>query len=96
MIAFDLKGSQLQSVKSAVLRLTTTNKQFGRTRLGVFLLDAPVVGQRMKPTLGLAAKYPRDYGLGNDPNVCTADLAPERVSEWKSGSSSGKLPVCPV
>jgi hypothetical protein len=69
LLGFNLGDLSPSDVKRAVLRLTTTNRQYGAVEIGIYRLELPIVGLRTRPALGLAARYPQDRALGTDPGV---------------------------
>ena len=60
-------------IERAVLRLTTTARQYGATRLGVFALDPALDLPRAERVAGLAARYGKDSGIVRDPDVLVAE-----------------------
>lgn len=72
LVSFDLAGLPPGDVARARLRLTTTNRQNGRAEIGVFALDAPAIGVRAGPQLGLASRHPGDRGVDRHPAVLLA------------------------
>jgi hypothetical protein len=73
LIGFDLASLRDLAIAKATLELTTTERQYGDTTLGVFRLDPP--GSPLSPAApraGLAAAYPRDQGIENDRDVVMA------------------------
>jgi hypothetical protein len=59
-------------LRRALLKLTTTAKQYGNSTLGVYVLDSPKKALPGKPELGIANGYPRDRGIERDPDVVMA------------------------
>lgn len=86
--AIKLKGSK------ATLRLYTL-KQYGDADVGVFRCEQGHQLPPSKPIDGLAARYPKDQGIGADPNVIFAtDFESETWhKEW---TYAGKMEVIDV
>lgn len=85
LIAFDLGGIRTSDVRRAVLRLTTTSRQYGATSIGVFRLHSPEVGTRHGAVLGIAARYPADRGLAGAPEVVA--FVDHESSAWQKAWS---------
>ncbi len=69
LLRFDLSGAEkLGPNVSAKLRLVTT-KQYGHATIGVFRCRQGHDLPPSKPLEGLAAKYPRDKGISQHPDV---------------------------
>jgi hypothetical protein len=79
------------AIERATLRLVATKQYGGAARIGVFACDQGEEVAPSEPILGIAAKYPGDRGLENDPNVLFATRfeADAWRNEWTS--AGGKL-----
>jgi hypothetical protein len=73
LIRFELGPSKGTSpLRKATLRLTTTDRQYGETTLGIYRLTPPVRPAPGRRELGLAKDYPRDRDLERQPDVIMA------------------------
>jgi hypothetical protein len=69
VMQFALTPLNGRTVSSATLRIVTTRLFGGSVNCALFELDLPKFFNGGTPTLGLAARYTRDEGLENDPQV---------------------------
>ena len=90
VLEFDLSSLGGSSISRAVLRLTASAARDAPTRIAVFELDGVREPPRKEQIVGLAARYPRDRGIGTDRDVVFAtDFESSRWrSEWSYVSES--------
>ncbi len=84
LVRFDLsklKGDNPPA--KATLRLVSF-KQYAAAEIGVFACDQGETAQSPEPLLGIAAQYPGDRGMENDPQVifATGFESPDWRKEW--------------
>lgn len=95
LLRFDVAGTKrCGQLSKATLQLYTT-KQYGSAEIGVFRCQQ---GQNLPPSdpiLGLAARYPGDKNIGDDPSVVfSADFETE---DWPDGwTYAGKMEVLDI
>ena len=89
-LQFDLAGLAGRKVEHATLALTTLGSQAYGAAIGVFRVDPPVGPPGPASRRGLATSYPRDRGIGKNPEVLFATdfEAPGWVREWSYLSES--------
>lgn len=86
LVRFDLSKLQDEAaISKAVLRLTTTNKQYGAATIGVFRASPGEEAPQDLRDDGIANNYPRDDGIEKDPDVIFA--ADFEKSSWSEGWS---------
>ncbi len=69
LLLFELPSLGSRKVTKAILQLTTTDRQYGDTTVGVYGLQPPVSEGTSKGQVGLAAAYPGDEGIERDRDV---------------------------
>ncbi len=82
VLEFDLSSLGGSSIRRAVLRLTASAARDAPTRIAVFELDGVRGPPREEQIVGLAARYPRDRGIGTDRDVVFA--TDFESSHWRS------------
>ena len=88
LIRFDLKDFKKSSkVVRATLKLFTS-EQYGTTDIAVYRCAQEAVPVDLKPSYGLAARYPNDRGIEKDPNVVF--FADFQSSDWANRWSLGQ------
>ena len=85
VMLFVLPESAGKKISRALLRLTTTNRQFGDGVIGVYRVQIPGSAAPRRSE-GLAARYPNDSGIENDPDVML--FSSFNTSSWKQQWSS--------
>ncbi|MEM7009975.1 MAG: polysaccharide lyase [Verrucomicrobiota bacterium] len=93
LIRFDLsKASAIGELREAKLILWTT-KQYGTSTVGVFRCRQGHDEPASEPVQGIAAKYPNDKNIANDPRVifATGFESPNWKAEWTHAAPADKI-----
>jgi hypothetical protein len=90
VLQFDLAALKGMNVTRAMLEMVTSDRQYGDTHVGAYRLDPPLPESIVAAASrnGLAARYPRDRGIEQDPAVVMATSF-ESALWWKEWGYSG-------
>lgn len=85
LVRFDLGAlKKTDAIDKATLHLVAVKQYGGAGEVGVFACDQGDEVKPMDPILGVAARYTRDRGIDQDPNVlfATSFESPDWQKEW--------------
>lgn len=82
-LGFDVAALAGRPIANATLELAHVHHDAAGV-VGIYALEPPVVAGRVSQEAGIAARYPRDEGIGRDPDVifATGFESPFWRSEW--------------